>query len=58
MGAQVGIRRGGHTEECRKRIEEYLGDGRNEKEQDRMDHWVAAQVETGASAAIQQEDGS
>ena len=38
MGAQDGIRRGRHTEECRKRIEECLVDGRKEKEQDRMDH--------------------
>ena len=50
-----GIRRGGHTEECRKRIENLMNDKRVQQAKERIDAWAADKVEQGEQKAGEDE---
>lgn len=39
------MRRGGHTEECRTRLEGLIADGRKDREQQRIGEWASGQTE-------------
>ena len=55
MGAQDGIRRGGHTEECRRRIEEQTMD-RRDKAQERISQWMAEKVQADVKEVAQENE--
>ena len=50
IGARDGVRRGGHTEECRARIEQHLGEQKS-REQDRITEWLASKEAEGAKTS-------